>query len=87
MSIQQNIREQIINRCNRIATLVEKDAAGIILENEQRQLHQLLSQYEQTGIISEPRLKEGSYEEENAWVDYCLTIGHVSKEQWRKINR
>ena len=86
MSYQQNIREQIINRCNRIAILVGKDAAGIILENEQRQLHQLLSQYEQIGIVSEPRHKEGSLEEENAWVDYCLTNGHVSIGQWRKIN-
>ena len=87
MSYQKNIREQIINRCNRIAILVEKDAAEIILKNEQRQLRHLLGQYEQTGITSEPKFKKGSDEEENAWVDYCLKHGHISIDQWRKINR
>ena len=42
MSYQQNIREQITNRCSRIAKLVKLNAAGIIINNEQRQLDQLL---------------------------------------------
>ena len=86
MSYQQHIREQITNRCNRIAKLVKLDAPGIILDNENRQLHMLLGQYEQIGIVSEPKFEKDSDEEHNEWVDYCLRNGHISLGQWRKIN-
>ena len=90
MSYQKNIREQITNRCSRIAKLVKLNAAAIILENEQRQLHQLLGQYEQNDIVSEPKFEKDSDEEHNAWVDYCLSLegkfNNLSLEEWRKIN-
>lgn len=86
MSYQQHIREQITDRCTRIAKLVKLDAPGIILDNENRQLHMLLGQYEQIGIVSEPKFEKDSDEEHNEWVDYCLRNGHISLGQWRKIN-
>lgn len=86
MSYQQTIREQITNRCNRIAKLANLNAPGIILDNENALLQESLSQYEQNDIVSEPRFEKESDEEHNAWVDYCLQNGHISLDQWRKIN-
>jgi len=86
MSYQKTIREQIANRCNRIAKLVKLDAPSIILDNENMLLQESLSQYEQNDIVSEPRFENDSDEEHNEWVDYCLRNGHVSIDQWRKIN-
>ena len=90
MSYQQNIREQITNRCNRIAKLVKLDAPEIILDNENRMLQESLKQYEQNNIASEPKFEKDSDEEHNAWVDYCLSLegkfNNLSLEEWRKIN-
>ena len=60
MSYQQNIREQITNRCNRIAKLVKLNAPGIILDNENSMLQESLKQYEQNDIVSEPKFEKDS---------------------------
>ena len=65
---KQALKEKIVNRCNRISVLVEKDAPPIILENEQRALNELL------GLFNTMK----GCARQNERLGHCSSVGRAS---------
>ena len=88
MTYQQQNREKLINRCNRISKLVELNAAEIIIENEVRKLNELSNSYKQLpiGQTNGDVYENGSDDEHYEYVDHCLANGHIDIDDWRKLS-
>jgi len=88
MTKKQHNHNKFINRCERLITLVTKNAPKILIENEVRRLNEYFEAYEQVpfGKKNGDVYLKGSDDEHNEYVDYCISNGHIDIADWRNLS-